>query len=76
MSKIKLGKYIHYKNLLVRVIGVGRHSETLEELVFYEKLENFGKYKKGSLWARPLKMFKEKVTVKGKKVPRFKYVKE
>lgn len=73
---MKLGKYKHYKNLLVKVIGVGRHSETLEELVFYKKLEDFGGYKEGSLWARPLKMFNEKVTVNGKKVPRFKFVKE
>ena len=73
---MKLGKYKHYKNLLVKVIGVGRHSETLEELVFYEKLEDFKGYKKGSLWARPLKMFKEKVIVNGKKVPRFKFIGE
>jgi len=76
MAKIKLGKYKHYKNVLVKVIGAGRHSETLEDLVFYEKLEDFGGYKKGSLWARPLKMFKGKVIVNGKKVPRFKFIKE
>jgi hypothetical protein len=76
MAKLKLGKYKHYRNLLVKVIGVGRHSETLEELVFYEKLEDFGGYKKGSLWARPLKMFKEKIVANGKKVPRFKFIKE
>ena len=73
---MKLGKYKHYKNILVRVIGVGHHSETLEALVFYKKLEDFGRYKKGSLWARPLKMFKEKVIVNGKKVPRFKFIKK
>ncbi len=71
---MKLGKYRHYKNILVRVLGIALHSETLEELVVYEKLEDFGGYKKGSLWARPKKMFLEKVIVNGKKVPRFKYV--
>ncbi len=76
MAELKLGKYKHYKNLLVRVIGVGKHSESLEDLVIYEKLENFGGFKKGSLWVRPLKMFKEKVVVNGKKVPRFKFVEE
>ena len=76
MTKLKLGKYRLYKNLLVKVIGVGKHSESLEDLVIYEKLEDFGGFKKGSLWVRPLKMFKEKVLVNGKKVPRFKFVEE
>lgn len=76
MAKIKLGKYKHYKNILVKVIGVGKHSESLEDLVIYEKLEDFGEFKKGSLWVRPLKMFKEKVVVNGKKVPRFKFLGE
>jgi hypothetical protein len=76
MAKLKLGRYRHYKNLLVRVIGIGKHSETLEDLVIYEKLENFGGFKKGSLWVRPLKIFKEKVVINGKKVPRFKFIEE
>jgi hypothetical protein len=76
MAELKLGKYRHYKNLLVKVIGVGKHSESLEDLVIYEKLEDFGGFKKGSLWVRPLKIFKEKVVVDGEKVPRFKFIKE
>lgn len=71
---MKLGKYKHYKNILVRVIGVALHSETLEELVVYEKLQDYGGYKKGSLWVRPKKMFLEKVKAAGKLVPRFKYI--
>lgn len=74
MDKVKVGKYKHYKNLLVQVIGVALHSETLEELVVYEKLEDFNGYKKGSIWVRPVKMFLEEVEVGGKKVPRFKYI--
>lgn len=66
---LKLGKYEHYKGKRYEVIGVARHSETLEELVIYRAL--YGRY---DLWARPLKMFLEKVVVNGKKVPRFKYV--
>jgi len=65
-SRIKLGKYKHYKGKEYEVIGVARHSETLEELVFYRAL-----YGKHDLWARPLKMFMEKVMVDGKKAPRF-----
>ena len=76
MAELKLGKYRHYKNILVKVIGVGKHSESLEDLVIYEKLEDFGGFKKGSLWVRPLKMIKEKVLVNGKKVPRFKFLGE
>lgn len=76
-KQLKVGvKYRHYKNHLVRVMKVALHSETLEELVIYEKLEDVGKYKKGSVWARPKKMFLEEVTVHGKKIPRFALVKE
>lgn len=66
---IKLGKYRHYKGKEYKVMGVARHSETLEELVIYRALyDNF------DLWARPLKMFLEEVEVNGKKVPRFEYL--
>ena len=73
MSKqVRVGAtYRHYKNLLVRIIGVALHSETKEELVIYEKLEDCGEYKKGSLWARPKEMFLADVIINGKKVPRF-----
>jgi len=66
---LKLGKYRHYKGNEYDVVGVGRHSETLEELVVYRAL--YGDY---DLWARPLKMFIEDVKIDGKKVPRFKYL--
>lgn len=74
MGVVKLGKYKHYKGVMVRVIGIAFHSETQEELVIYEKLEDFGGFKKGSLWARPKKMFLEEVEVNGKRVPRFKFI--
>ena len=70
-SKLKLGKYKHYKGNFYNVIGIAKHSETLEELAVYEALyEN----PEGKLWVRPLKMFLEEVEVNGKKVPRFKYI--
>lgn len=64
---IKPGLYRHFKGHVYKVMGVAKHSETLEELVVYGK----GK----DLWVRPKKMFGGKVTVNGKKVPRFKYIK-
>lgn len=73
MSELKVGRYFHYKGKLYEVIGVGRHSETLEELVVYRQLYK-SDFPKGTLWVRPKKMFLEKVEVDGKKVPRFKYI--
>jgi len=66
---LKLGKYLHYKGKEYEVIGIGKHSETLEDLVIYKKL-----YDDGGLWVRSLKMFLEEVEIDGKKVPRFKYL--
>jgi len=69
---MKQGKYQHSKTgNFYRVIGVAKHSETLEKLVVYEALY---KTPQNKLWVRPLKMFTEKVEINGKKVPRFKYV--
>ena len=58
------GKYRHYKGNLYEVVGVARHSETLEEMVVYRAL-----YGEGGLWVRPMGMFLENVTVDGKTVP-------
>ena len=65
-SMLKEGKYRHYKGKEYEVIGIAKHSETLEELVVYQAL-----YGKHELWVRPLKMFKEKIKSNGKKIPRF-----
>jgi len=66
---LRLGKYRHYKGNEYEVIGIAKHSETLEELVIYRAL-----YGGKDLWARPLKIFCEKVEVNGKKIPRFEYI--
>lgn len=68
---MKLGKYKHYKSKEYEVIGIARHSESLEELVVYKAL-----YEEGALWVRPISMFDESVEVDGKKIPRFKYLGE
>ena len=68
---LKLGKYKHYKGNEYEVIGIAKHSETLEELVVYRAL--YGNY---DLWVRPLKMFIETVEIDGKRIPRFNYIGE
>ncbi len=66
---IPIGRYRHYKGGEYRVIGIAKHSETLEELVVYEALYDNDL---GNLWVRPLVMFTEEVEVNGEKIPRFK----
>lgn len=69
---MKLGKYQHYKGGLYRVLGIVKHSETLEDLVLYEAL-----YKNSisTQWVRPLSMFEELIEIDGKKVKRFRFIK-
>ena len=66
---IEPGKYKHYKGGEYQVLGVAKHSETLEDFVVYEALYN---NEIAKLWIRPLAMFEEEVEVDGKRVPRFK----
>ncbi len=72
--KLKPGKYQHYKGKFYEVIGIARHSETMEELVVYRALYDSEEFGKNALWARPLSMFLETVIVDGKEVPRFKFI--
>ncbi|WP_296257085.1 MULTISPECIES: DUF1653 domain-containing protein [unclassified Pseudomonas] len=64
--QLKPGLYRHYKGPEYRVFGVAKHSETEEQVVFYQAL--YGEY---GLWVRPLSMFTESVEVDGEQVPRF-----
>ncbi|MBU6501124.1 MAG: DUF1653 domain-containing protein [Patescibacteria group bacterium] len=66
---IKLGIYEHFKGNKYKVLGVVRHSESLESLVLYQAL-----YGEKELWVRPLRMFTDSVDFGGKKVTRFKYI--
>lgn len=54
---------------MYEVLGVVRHSETLEPLVLYRPLEG-----DGALWVRPFGMFTETVQVGLDTVPRFRFV--
>lgn len=60
------GRYRHYKGNEYEVVGVARHSETLEPLVVYRPLGN-----DTGLWVRPHGMFFEQVEVEGTVRPRF-----
>lgn len=60
------GRYRHYKGGEYDVVGVARHSETLEPLVLYRPL-----YGEATLWVRPYAMFFEDVVVDGVVRPRF-----
>jgi hypothetical protein len=66
LPSLNLGPYRHYKGLLYEVLGVVRHSETLEPLVLYR-----AEYGERGLWVRPFAMFTEEVVIDGVKQPRF-----
>ena len=69
MKMLESGFYLHYKGGRYFVLGVGRHSETLEELVIYRSISD-----SQDLWVRPLQMFMENVIYEGEEVPRFRYL--
>jgi hypothetical protein len=60
------GRYRHYKGGEYEVLGVVRHSETLEPLVLYRPL-----YNESGLWVRPHALFFGQVDVDGQLRPRF-----
>ena len=64
--EIKLGRYRHFKGGEYEVIGIAKHSETLEEMVVYRAL-----YGDGGIWVRPLAMWNETIERDGKTFPRF-----
>lgn len=73
MDQVPIGQYKHYEGKYYEVLGLARHSETLEELVVYEALYR-SEFGEDALWVRPRKMFFEQVTIDGRKKPRFEYV--
>lgn len=69
--EIKLGRYRHFKGNEYQVIGIAKHSETLEDMVVYKAL-----YGEGGLWVRPASMWDEIITREGKTFKRFSYIGE
>lgn len=55
------------KGNLYKVIALGKHSETLEDMVVYEHEGN----ELSLIWIRPLSMWTEEVEIDNKKLPRF-----
>ena len=70
-KSVKPGIYRHYKGNEYEVVGVAKHSETLELMVVYRAL-----YGDAALWVRPYEMFIETVEVDGDITPRFQWVRE
>ncbi|NTV44160.1 MAG: DUF1653 domain-containing protein [Candidatus Yonathbacteria bacterium] len=71
MSHITPGIYRHFKGKEYDIIGVGRHSETMEELVFYRARYDSEEFGPRPLWARPIASFLETVQTPNGEVKRF-----
>ena len=69
MEELKPGRYRHFKGNEYEVVGVAKHSETLEPMVVYRAL-----YGAGGLWVRPLSMWNEHVEREDYSGPRFVYI--
>ena len=67
--ELKLGKYRHFKGNYYELIGIAKHSETLEPMVVYRAV-----YGEGGLWVRPASMWTEIVHKEHYHGPRFQYV--
>ena len=63
---IQPGRYRHYKGGEYEVIGVVRHSESLEPMVLYRPIGS-----DSDTWVRPYEMFLESVEHEGRIRPRF-----
>lgn len=76
MAKIKIGLYRHFKGDTYEVLGVARHSETLEELVIYQGSYYHEEFGNNPIFVRPLSDFLEKKDIDGKKVNRFEFIED
>ena len=63
--------YRHYKGNKYKVLAIGRHTESLEDLVIYEAL-----YDNHEIWCRPISMWEEEIEINGKIVKRFEKIEE
>ncbi len=71
MEEIRLGRYRHFKGNEYYVVGIAKHSETLEDMVVYKAL-----YGAGGLWVRPAAMWNETVEKNGTEQKRFEWISE
>ena len=63
--------YRHYKGKLYKVIAIGKHTESLDDLVVYESL-----YDNHQIWCRPISMWEEEIEVNGKRIRRFELIED
>lgn len=74
-AKVPVGAiFEHYKGKKYKILGTGRHSETLGLCVIYQALYNTSDFGDHSVWIRPLEMFLETVLIDGKEKPRFRLI--
>lgn len=66
LPEISPGLYRHYRGGLYEVMGVARHSETLEALVVYRPIDSHTGW-----WVRPYAMFVEIGLFEDRLQPRF-----
>ncbi len=71
MSHPTPGVYRHFRGKEYDLIGVARHSETLEELVIYRARYDSEEFGPNPIWARPLASFLETVQTPDGEVRRF-----
>ncbi len=65
-AEIKPGQvYQHYKGNYYKIIVLGKHSETGEELVAYQRQED------GHVYFRPIELFFQDVEWEGRVISRF-----
>lgn len=67
----KPGIYRHYKGHEYNYIGIAKHSETLETLVIYQRLDDLDEY-----WVRPKDIFEGNVIIDEVEKPRFEWIRE
>jgi len=69
-TPIKPGKYRHFKGNEYEVVGFGKNSETMDDMVIYKAL-----YGDNNIWIRPLYMWEDPVDDNsGNMVKRFVYI--
>ena len=60
MQEISIGKtYKHYQGNLYKIIAFAKHSETCEDMIVYQSVEN------GDIWVRAKSMWNEIVNNSG-----------
>lgn len=66
--KIQIGRiYKHYKGKHIKVICIGLDSESKNEMVVIEELEESQGYPKGQIWIRSIEDFFDKVNENNQK---------